>query len=131
MAATETFAMLTFRSNLLAVSARRTLPFILVHMQATIAIYSLLRAMPINLLLLQELYPCSMPGNIHMQQTYSFHEATSTYTSHFLVSASLQVATRTNPLRYLFAYCEYTLLGTVGPPLSEHLCATRVTKVFR
>jgi len=33
------------------------------------------RATPINLLLLQEFYPCSMPGNIHVQQTYSLHEA--------------------------------------------------------
>ena len=54
--------------------------------------------------------PLSMPGNIHMQQTYSLHEATSTYTSHVLVSASLWVATPTNPSRYVFAYHDYTLL---------------------
>jgi len=72
-------------------------------------IYSLLRATPINL---QKFYSCSMPGNIHVHQTSSLHETTSTYTSHVLVSASLQVATPTNPSRFLFAYREYTLLGT-------------------
>ena len=40
------------------------------HIHAKIAIYSLHRATPINLML-QEFYTCSMPGNIHMQQTYS------------------------------------------------------------
>ena len=42
-------------------------------------------------LLLQEFSPCSMPGNIHVRQTYSLHKATSTYTSHVLVSASLRI----------------------------------------
>ena len=93
----------------------------LVHMHAIIAIYSLLRATPINMLLLQKLYSCSMPGNIHAQQTYSLHETTSTYTSHVLVSASLQVATPTNPSRYLFAYREYTLLGTCNALLTQFL----------
>ena len=90
----------------------------LVHMHTIIAIYSLLRATPINLLLLQKFYSCSMPGNIHVQQTYSLHETTSTYTSHVLVSASLQVAT---PTRYLFAYREYTLLGTCNALLTQFL----------
>jgi len=89
-----------------------------VHMHAIIAIYSLLRATPINLLLLQKLYSCSMPGNIHVQQTYSSHETTST---HVLVSASLQVATPTNPSRYLFAYREYTLLGTCNALSTQFL----------
>ena len=93
----------------------------LVHMHAIIAIYSLLRATPINLLLLQKFYSCSMPGNIHVQQTYSLHETTSTYISHVLVSASLQVATPTNPSRYLFAYREYTLLGTCNALLTQFL----------
>jgi len=78
-------------------------------MHATIAIYSLLRATLINLLQLQKLYPCSMLWIIHMQQTFSLHETTSTYTSHVFVSASLQIATPTNPSRYIFAYA---LLGT-------------------
>jgi len=89
----------------------------LVHMH--IAIYSLLRATPINLLLLQKFYSCSMPGNIHVQQTYRLQ---ATYTSHVLVSASLQVVTPTNPLRYLFAYCEYALLGTCNALLTQ--CST-------
>jgi len=89
----------------------------LVHMHAIIAIYSLLRATPINLLLLQKFYSCSMPGNIHVQQTDSLYETTSTYTSHVLVSASLQVATPTNPSRYLFAYHEY--IGTCNALLTQ------------
>ena len=64
-----------------------------VNMHATIAIYNLLRATPIDLLLLQEFYPCSMLGNIHVQQIYGLHEVTST---HVLVPANLQVATPTN-----------------------------------
>ena len=88
---------------------------------AIIAIYSLLRATPINLLLLQKIYSCSMPGNIHVQQTYSLYETTSTYTSHVFVSASLWVATPTNPSRYLFAYREYTLLGTCNALLTQFL----------
>ena len=93
----------------------------LVYMHAIIAIYSLLRATPINLQLLQKFYSCNMPGNIHVQQTYSLHETTSTYTSHVLVSASLQVATPTNPWRYLLAYREYTLLGTWNALLTQLL----------
>jgi len=62
-------------------------------------------------LLLQELYHCSVPRNIHVQQTYSLHEATSTYTSHVFVSTSLRLATPTNPSKYLLAYREYTLLS--------------------
>ena len=62
-----------------------------------------------------------MQGNIHVQQIYSMHEATSTYASHVLVSASLQVATPTNPSRYLFAYHEYTLLGTCNAFLTQFL----------
>ena len=75
--------------------------------------------MPINLLQLQEFYPCSMPGNIHVQQTYSLHEATSTYASHTLVSASLRAATPTE--RYLFAYRNYALLSTCNPLLTPFL----------
>jgi len=56
-----------------------------------------------------------------MQQTYSLHEATSTYTSHVFVSASLWVATPTNPSRYLFDYREYTLLGTCNTLLTQFL----------
>jgi len=93
----------------------------LVHMHAIIAIYSLLKGTPINLLLLQKFYSCSMPGNIHVQQIYSLHETTSTYISHVFVSASLQVATPTNPSRYLFAYREYTLLGTCNTLLTQFL----------
>ena len=101
----------------------------LVHMHAIIAIYSLLRATPINLLLLQKFYSCSMPGIIHVQQTCSLHKTTSTYTSHVLVSASLQVATPTNPSRYLFAYREYTFLGTCNAqfPSMFHSLPIRVT----
>ena len=69
---------------------------------AKISYYSVHRATPINPLLFQECYPYSMPGNIILQQTYSLHEATSTFVSHVLVSASLRVATPTNPSRYLF-----------------------------
>ena len=82
------------------------------------AIYSLLRATP---MLLQEFYRCSMPGNIHVQQAYSLHGATFTYKIHILVSATLRVVTPTNPLRYLFAYREYTLLGTCNALLTQFL----------
>ena len=44
----------------------------------------------------------------HMQQTYGLHKATSIFTNHVLVYASLLVATPTNPLRYLFCYHVYT-----------------------
>jgi len=44
--------------HLLAANARRALPFIsFVHMHATIATYSLLRATPINLLLFAGVIP--------------------------------------------------------------------------
>ena len=69
-------------------------------------------------LLLQEL---SMPRNIHVQQTYSLHEATSTYKSHVFMSTSLRVATPTNPSVYLLAYREYTLLGTWNALFAQFL----------
>jgi len=53
---------------LLAACAQRAMPLIsCVHMYAAIAIYSLHRTTPINPLLLQEFYPCSMPGDIILQ----------------------------------------------------------------
>ena len=66
------------------------------------------RAMPINPLLLEEFYPCSKRILFcnHVQQTYSLHKATSTYTSHVLVSASLQVAIPTETYLFLVSiYC--------------------------
>ena len=64
---------------LLAANAWKAPPLIFhVHVHATITITSLHKAILINLLLLQEFYPCSMLENIHVQQTYSLHEATST-----------------------------------------------------
>ena len=68
-------------------------------MYTAIAIYSLHRAVPINPLLLQEFYPCR---EYYSAITYSLHDATSTYTRNVLVSASLLVATPTDPSRYLF-----------------------------
>ena len=50
-------------SKQLAANTWRAPPFIsFVHMHATISISSWHRAMPINLLLLQEFYPCGMQG---------------------------------------------------------------------
>ena len=101
---------------LLAANTQSTPPHM--HMHATIAIYSLHKATYINLLLLQEFYPCSI---FTCSRLFSLHEATYTYTSHVLVSANLQVATPTNPSRYLFVYCEYTLLGTCTALLTQFL----------
>ena len=56
-----------------------------------------------------------------MHQTYSLHKATFTYTSHILVSASLWIATPTDPSRCLFVYCEYALLGTYNALLTQFL----------
>ena len=80
------------------------------------------RAMPINPLLLEEFYPCSKRILFcnHVQQTYSLHKATSTYTSHVLVSASLQVAIPTKPSCYLFVSRKYTLLGTYSTMCHWH-----------
>ena len=78
-----------------------------VHIYATIDIYSLHRATPINPLLLQDMLPLQYARKYysvkHEQQTYSLHEATPTFTSHIPVSASSQVAAPTDPSRYLFA----------------------------
>jgi len=106
---------------LLAASAQRVTPLIsCVHMHATIAIYNLHRATLINPLLVQELCQGISSWN-HMQQTNSLHEVTYTYTSHVLVSASLKVATPTDPSRYLFVHGEYTLLGTYNVLLTNFL----------
>ena len=62
-----------------------------------ITIYSLQRATPVHTLLLQdfqECYPCSMPWNIVLQTTFSR-----------TVFASLQEATPTDQLRYIFLSC--------------------------
>jgi len=60
---------------LFAANARRSPPFFVhMHGKNLIAIYSLLRATPSDLLLLQEFYPCSMLGNIQVQQIYSLHK---------------------------------------------------------
>ena len=67
-------------------------PFIFVHMHATIAIYSLLRAMPVTV--------AGAPPLQYAKAkifTYSLHEATSIYTSHVFVSGNLWVASPTNP----------------------------------
>jgi len=111
---------------LLVTNAQEPHPSSFVHMHATIAIYNLLKATPIDLLLLQEFYPCSMLGNIHVQQIYSLHEVTST---HILVSASLQVATPTNPSRYLFAYSEYTMLSTCNALLVQFLSVFHILPI--
>ena len=88
-----------------------------VHMHAIIAIYSLLRATPINMLLLQKLYSCSMPGNIHVQQTYSLHETTSTYSCVCKLTGSHTYQS----VEISFAYREYTLLGTCNALLTQFL----------
>ena len=47
--------------------------------------------------------------------------ATSIYTNHALVFASLGIARLTDPSRYLFVYREYTLVGTYNASLSPFL----------
>jgi len=94
-----------------AANARGALPFIsFVHMHATIAIYSLLRATPITVAMALPLQYAKEYSRV--ADIYSLHEATSTYTSHVFMSTSLRVATPTNLSRYLLAYREYILLGT-------------------
>ena len=102
---------------LLAVNTRRAMPLIsFVHMHATIAIDSLHSATPINLLLSQEFYPCNVPRNIKVQQTYSLHFHL--YKPRFCVCS---IAAPTNSSRYLFVYREYTLLGTCNTSLTQFL----------
>ena len=96
----------------------------LVCMHETIVIYSCTEPRPSINYCWRGSTPAECQGILfcnYVQQTYSLHEATSTYTSHVLVFASLQVATPTEPLRYLFIYHEYTLLGTYNALLTQFL----------